>query len=72
MSAGRRAADPMNCAGGAPILAAVSPLVPLITAGRVAVRSAYEGFGVALLGLGIVLLGVFLLVLTWRRRDSGR
>lgn len=53
------------------MLAAVSPLVPLITAGRIAARSAYQGFGVALLGLGIVLLGVFLLVLTWRRRDSG-
>jgi len=49
----------------------VSPLVPLITAGRVVARSAYQGFGVALLGLGIVLIGVFLLVLTWRR-DSER
>lgn len=48
----------------------MSPIVPLITAGRVVARSAYQGFGVALLGLLIVLLGVFLLVLTWRR-DSG-
>ncbi|WP_157436022.1 hypothetical protein [Actinospica robiniae] len=50
----------------------MSPLVPLIAAGRVVARTAYQGFGVPLLGLGIVLLGVFLLVLTWRRRDSGR
>lgn len=50
----------------------MSPIVPLITASRVVVRSAYQGFGVALLGLGIVLLGVFLLMLTWRQRGSGR
>lgn len=48
----------------------MSPIVPLVTAGRVVARTAYQGFGVALLGLCIVVLGVFLLVLTWRRHPG--
>lgn len=51
---------------------AVSPLVPLVTAARVMVRTAYQGFAVALLGLGIMLFGVLLLVLIWRHGDGGR
>lgn len=54
-----------------PIVAAVSPLVPLALATRY-VAHAVAATGCALLGLGMVLLGVFLLVLVWHRREEVR
>lgn len=42
---------------------------PFVSATRTVVRTACDGYGVMLLGAGIVLVGVLLLVLTWRRRE---